>query len=170
MSSHQWLVLFTVVEACRADRPKAPLAWRDPSPHTTRMVTIAPGASVEVLDWGGRGRPLVFLAGLGDTPHVFDEMAPSLTDSFHVYGITRRGFGHSTGVPDSDAATLVNDLRIVLDSLGLARMTLVGSSLAGEELTGFAIAYPARCDALVYLDAASDRHRSDTKEWRELDR
>jgi pimeloyl-ACP methyl ester carboxylesterase len=134
------------------------------------MVTIAPGASVEVLDWGGRGRPLVLLAGLGDTPHVFDDMAPNLIDSFHVYGITRRGFGHSTGLPDTSAVQLVEDLRIILDSLGLARVTLVGSSIAGEELTGFGVAYPGRCEALVYLDAATDRSESDTKLGRELQR
>ncbi len=134
------------------------------------MVTIAPGVAVEVLDWGGRGRPLVFLAGLGDTPHVFDDLAPSLTDTFHVYGITRRGFGRSSGPPDSDAVTLVSDLRIALDSLGLSRVILVGSSIAGEELTGFAVAYPDRCDALVYLDAASDRSDSDSKLGRQLAR
>jgi non-heme chloroperoxidase len=134
------------------------------------MVTIAPGVAVEVLDWGGRGRPLVFLAGLGNTPHVYDEIAPAFTDSFHVYGITRRGFGHSSGVPDSDAVTLVSDLRAVLDSLRLSRVILIGHSIAGEELTGFCTIYRDRCDALVYLDAAYDRSDSDTTFWRELER
>src|SRR5262245_15705201 len=98
---HRWLVLCTCVAACRAE-PKARellSTWRDPSPHASTMVSIAPGVAVEVLDWGGRGRPLVFLAGLGDSPHVYDDFAPALIDSFHVYGITRRGFGHSTGAP-----------------------------------------------------------------------
>jgi len=34
---------------------------------------------LEVLDWGGTGRPLVLLAGLGNTAHVFDDFAPKLT-------------------------------------------------------------------------------------------
>jgi len=50
---------------------------------------------LEVLDWGGSGRPLVLLAGGGDTAHVFDDFAPKLTASFQVYAITRRGFGES---------------------------------------------------------------------------
>ena len=119
------------------------------------MLTIARGVAVEVLDWGGSGRPLVLIAGLGNTPHVYDDFAPLFTDSFHVYGVTRRGFGHSTGPPVSDAATLVNDLRAVLDSLRLSRVVLVGHSIGGEELTGFGVAYPDRCGALVYLDARS---------------
>ena len=134
------------------------------------MVSIAPGVSVEVLDWGGHGRPLVFLAGLGDTPHVYDDFAPAFTDSFHVVGITRRGFGHSTGLPDTTVAALVEDLRVVLDSLRLSRVILVGHSIAGEELTGFGAAYPDRCEALVYLDAAADRSDSDTTFARKLDR
>ena len=134
------------------------------------MVRIAPDAAVEVLDWGGRGRPLVFLAGLGDTPHVYDDFAPAFAGSFHVFGVTRRGFGHSTGLPDSTVAGLLGDLRAVLDSLRLSRVILVGHSIAGEELTAFGTTYPGRCEALVYLDAAADRSDGDTTSTRELDR
>jgi pimeloyl-ACP methyl ester carboxylesterase len=157
MSGHRWLVLLAICGACRTDRPTTPAPWRDASPHAVRMVGIAPRTSLEVLDWGGTGRPLVLLTGLGNTAHVFDDFAPSLTDSFHVYGITRRGFGRSSQPPASDLTTLVSDLRIVLDSLRLSRVILVGHSIAGDELTGFAVSHPDRCDALVYLDAAYDR-------------
>ncbi|HVH66368.1 MAG TPA: alpha/beta hydrolase [Gemmatimonadales bacterium] len=121
---------------------------------------VLSGTSLEVLDWGGHGGSLVFLAGLGNTAHIFDDLAPSLTDSFHVYGITRRGFGRSTQPPDSDIASSVNDLRIVSDSLGLSKVILVGHSIAGFELTAFAGSHPDRCQALVYLDAAYDPSQS----------
>src|SRR5882672_8911819 len=157
MSKHGRVIWLIAMVACRADQPATADPWRDSSPHAIRMVAVAPGASLEVLDWGGSGRPLVFLAGLHNTAHVFDDFAPSFTDSFHVYAITRRGFGRSSQPPDSDAAMLVSDLRIVLDSLVLSRVLLVGHSIAGEELTGFAGSYPDRCEALIYLDAAYDR-------------
>ena len=54
-------------------------SWRDPSPHQLRWVTVEPGVRLEVLDWGGSGRPLVLLAGLGMTAHVFDGFAEKLT-------------------------------------------------------------------------------------------
>src|SRR6266478_6781622 len=60
-----------------------PPALKDPSPHTTRFVTVDKEVRLEVLDWGGSGRPLVLLAGGGDTAHVFDDFAPKLTPSFH---------------------------------------------------------------------------------------
>jgi non-heme chloroperoxidase len=67
--------------------------WKDPSPHTTRFITVDKDVRLEVLDWGGSGRPIVLLAGGGNTAHIFDSFAPKLTAHHHVYGITRRGFG-----------------------------------------------------------------------------
>ena len=64
--------------------------WRDPSPHKLQFVTVDENVRLEVLDWGGSGRPIVFLSGLGGTAHVFDEFAPKLATDYHVYGITRR--------------------------------------------------------------------------------
>src|SRR5207344_2863639 len=72
-----------------------PTSWRDPSPHTIRFVAVETDVRLEVLDWGGSGRPVVLLAGGGNTAHVFDEFAPRLTANCHVYGLTRRGFGAS---------------------------------------------------------------------------
>src|SRR5215203_1637149 len=73
--------------------------WKDPSSRVGRFVTVSDDVRLEVLDWGGSGRPLVLLPGGGDTAHVFDEFASKLTADFHVYGITRRGFGESGFAP-----------------------------------------------------------------------
>jgi non-heme chloroperoxidase len=137
-------------------------AWRDPSPHRVGFVTVAPGIRLETLDWGGDGPPLVFLSGLQDVAHGFDDFAPRFTDRYHVVAITRRGYGASTQTPSGyDLATRVADLRAVLDSLGLRRVALVGHSIAGDELTAFAGAFPDRVSRLVYFDAAYDHSRLD---------
>ena len=134
-----------------------PTRWTDSSAHRIRFVSVAPDVRLEVLDWGGSGPPLVFLAGLQDVAHGFDELAPPFIDGHHVLAITRRGYGASSQ-PDSgyDLASRVADLRAVLDSLRLPRVALVGHSIAGDELTAFAGAYPDRVTHLVYLDAAYD--------------
>jgi non-heme chloroperoxidase len=132
-----------------------PSVWKDPSPHIPRFVTVDKNVRLEVLDWGGSGRPLVLLAGGGDTAHVFDEFAPKLTSSFHVYGITRRGFGESGFSPSEyGAERLGDDVLTVLDSLKLNRPVLVGHSIAGEEMSSLASRHPGRVSGLVYLDAA----------------
>src|SRR5712675_647719 len=81
-----WVVFAFVAYA------QEPRAWRDSSKHQVKFITVDKGVQLEVLDWSGSGRPLVFLAGGGDTAHVFDDFAPKLTADHHVYGITRRGF------------------------------------------------------------------------------
>jgi non-heme chloroperoxidase len=128
--------------------------WKDPSPHITRFVTVEKGVRLEVLDWGGSGRPLVLLAGGGDTAHVFDDFAPKLTPTFHVYGITRRGFGESGFSPEGYGADrLGDDVLAVLDALKLEKPVLVGHSLGGEELSSLATRYPSRLAGLIYLEA-----------------
>lgn len=131
-------------------------ARRDTAPAQARRVAVAPGVELEVLDWGGRGEPLVFLPGLGDTGHGFDDFAPRFRDRYHVYAITPRGFGtssHPEGGYDSD--TRARDVVTVLDALGIRRAVLAGHSIAGDELSRLGAAYPERVQALVYLDAYS---------------
>jgi non-heme chloroperoxidase len=142
---------------CDAIAQGSPSAWTDPSRHQVAFVSVAPGVRLEVLDWGGSGPPLVFLSGLQDVAHGFDDFAPEFTGDHHVLAITRRGYGASSRPPSGyDLVGRVADLRAVLDSLRLSRVILVGHSIAGDELTAFAGAYPARVIGLVYLDAAYD--------------
>jgi len=145
-----------LIGSTRAAQPVA--EWRDPSPHRATMVSAERDVSLEVLDWGGAGRPIVLLAGLGNTAHVFDDFALRLTAVGHVYGITRRGYGKSS-VPSQgyDADRLADDVLAVLDALKLHRPLLIGHSIAGEELSSLAARYPMRACGLVYLDAVGDR-------------
>jgi non-heme chloroperoxidase len=128
--------------------------WHDPSPHTIQFVTVDDNVKLEVLDWGGSGRPVVLLAGLGNTAHVFDEFAPKLTSEYRVYGITRRGFGASSApVSGYSADRLGDDVLAVLGSLKIDRAVLVGHSIAGEELSSVGSRHPERVAGLIYLDA-----------------
>ena len=110
---------------------------------------------LEVLDWGGSGRPIVLLAGGGNTAHIFDDFAPKLRAHAHVYGITRRGFGASGyAATENPADRLGDDVVAVIDALRLHKPILVGHSIAGAELSSVANTYPKRVSGLVYLDAA----------------
>lgn len=132
--------------------------WKDASKHIIRFVEVEPGVKLEVLDWGGSGEPLLLLAGHGDTGHVFDDFAPRLTSGFRVIAITRRGFGASSQpVQGYDLATMVQDIARIADTLKLARINVAGHSIAGDEMTRFALTYPDRVGKLVYLEAAYDR-------------
>jgi pimeloyl-ACP methyl ester carboxylesterase len=132
----------------------------DHSPHKVQFVTVEKGVKLEVLDWGGTGKPLIFLAGSGDTAHRFDGFAPQFVAQHHVYGITRRGFGASSKpVPANgnySADRLGDDVLAVMQALHIERPVLVGHSLAGEELSSIGSRFPDKVSALIYLDAATD--------------
>ena len=127
--------------------------WNDTSPHTIQFVTVEKNVQLEVLDWGGIGKPIVLLAGGGNTAHVFDDFAPKLSANFHVYGITRRGFGSSQFSAIDSQDRLGKDILAVIDSLEIIKLVLVGHSIAGAELSSVAHISPDHISALVYLEA-----------------
>src|SRR4051812_2315861 len=85
-----------VLDAQEIKKPATATAARAATGASVQMVTVADNVKLEVVDWGGTGRPLVLLAGLGGTARDFNTFASKLTPTYHVYGITRRGFGAST--------------------------------------------------------------------------
>ncbi len=124
-----------------------------------RFVQVAPNVKLETLDWGGTGRSVVLLTGLGGTAHDFDEFARKLTATYHVYGITRRGFGASSKPPATtenySAERLGEDVIAACDLLHLQKPVLIGHSIAGEELSYIGSRHPEKAAGLVYLDAIS---------------
>jgi pimeloyl-ACP methyl ester carboxylesterase len=129
--------------------------WKDPSPHKIRFVSVEKNVRLEVLDWGGRGRPMILLAGGGQTAHIFDGLAPKLAARGRVYAITRRGYGASGyATTDNPGDRLPEDVIAVIDALKIDHPVLVGHSLAGAEMSFVANRYPGRIAGLVYLDAA----------------
>jgi non-heme chloroperoxidase len=134
-------------------------AWQiDPTNHKIQFIDVDKNVRLEVLDWGGSGRTLLLAAGSGNTAHTFDKMAPKLAANYHVYGITRRGFGASSA-PEPTAANymadrLGDDVIAIMDALKLNKPVLIGHSMGGEELSSVASRFPEKIAGLIYLDAA----------------
>jgi non-heme chloroperoxidase len=154
------VVLLVGNEACT----HSSASWHDPSHHQVQFVTVEDNVKLEVLDWGGSERPIVLLAGSGNTAHVYDDFAEKLTGSYHVYGITRRGFGASThadfGYTDQ---RLADDILQVLYSLRIVSPVLVSHSMAGAELTTLGTQHSDQLAGLVYLDALRDPTLDDSE-------
>ncbi|WP_160310385.1 alpha/beta fold hydrolase [Microvirga vignae] len=143
----------------RSDMAQGPAPFTDPTPPRSAFAAVN-GIKLYYLDWGGSGPPLVMVHGIGDNPHVFDDLASHLRDSFRIIAYARRAHGRSDAPAGPyDGATLVEDLRQLLDTLGIQRTSLVGWSMGGNEITAFAGQYPDRVDRLVYLEAGYDWSR-----------
>jgi pimeloyl-ACP methyl ester carboxylesterase len=92
--------------------------------------------------------------GLGNTAHIFDVVAQKLTARYHVFGVTRRGFGASSAPASGYGADrLGDDVLAVIEALKITRPVLAGHSLGGEELSSIGSRYPDKVAGLIYLDA-----------------
>jgi pimeloyl-ACP methyl ester carboxylesterase len=121
--------------------------------HRSRMLDLG-GRMTEIVEWGNSGPAIVLIHGANGSPHSFDRFAARFSDRYHLVAYARRGHGKATppaeefGVDD-----LADDMRIVMDSLGIERAVLMGHSFGGNEITRLAALHPERVAGLVYLDA-----------------
>jgi pimeloyl-ACP methyl ester carboxylesterase len=113
----------------------------------------ANGLRFHALDWGGQGEWLVCLHGLASQAHIWDLVAPRLTDAFRVIAIDQRGHGLSDK-PDSgyDWTTVSSDLDAILDALKIDRAVLAGHSWGGNVALQYAVDHRDRVRGLVLID------------------
>ena len=76
-----WLVAFALASESLLCTQVTP--WHgvvpppDRTPHKVHFITVEDNVKLEVLDWGGSGRPVVLLTGLGDNAHVTIDLRQS---------------------------------------------------------------------------------------------
>jgi pimeloyl-ACP methyl ester carboxylesterase len=147
LCSKFWFTLF-LVPGC---------VWGQVAVPPASLIETEPGVRIEAYDWGGSGPALVLLAGLGAKGSDFAAFAGALHAQFHVYSVTRRGYGSSSApeptAENYSADRLADDVLTLMERLHLAKPLLVGHSLAGEELSSIGSRHPERVSGLVYLDA-----------------
>jgi non-heme chloroperoxidase len=139
--------------------------WHNPSPHQIHFITVQPDVKIETLDWGGTGRPLILIAGAGGSAHTFDDFALLLKPHFHVFGVTRRGYGDSSRPKDGyDADRLGDDVVAVIRTLNIKKPILMGHSFGGQEVSDVATRYPTLIAGAIYLDAMYSYDATSEKE------
>jgi 3-oxoadipate enol-lactonase len=148
------------VDSARAPAVSAAIRLPDKATHLlaqggsamnySRMLEVN-GAQLYVEE-AGAGRPLIMLHGhLLDSSQWDTQMEP-FAGRYRVIRYDARGFGRST----KPAAPFAfhEDLRGVMDALGIERALLIGCSGGGATIIDFALAYPGRAEALVLVGTA----------------
>lgn len=116
------------------------------------------GAQLVVEDVGRGDRPFVLLHGLTGFRDDFREQLPALAELGRTIIYDHRGHGDSshTGDPSSYSfAQLNQDLRVLLDTLGVQRCDLLGHSMGGMLALRFALDWPQRVASLVMMDTGA---------------
>jgi pimeloyl-ACP methyl ester carboxylesterase len=101
----------------------------------------------------GFGPPLILLHGGGLDRRMWDPLMPRLTPAHLTIRWDARGHGATTA-PASPAASGAEDLRLLLDRLGIRRGTVAGFSMGGGTATEFALAYPDRVERLILISTS----------------
>ena len=117
------------------------------------------GLRLHYLDWGNPGAPpIVCVHGYTSSAQAFNALARRLRDRHHVVAPDVRGHGESGWSPSGayQYEDQVGDLAALVDKLGLARFTLVGTSMGGIVAMAYAGAHPDRLVRLVINDIGPD--------------
>lgn len=108
------------------------------------------------------GPTLVFANSLGTDFRIWDAVVERLAGTYGIVRYDKRGHGLSEATPAPYAMdTHIDDLKGLIDHLGVADPLLIGLSIGGMIAQGLAHRYPAIAKGLVLMDTA---HRIGTTE------
>ncbi|MBI3213810.1 MAG: alpha/beta fold hydrolase [Mycobacterium sp.] len=108
----------------------------------TTVVETARGAFLVEESGDPDGRALVFVAGLGDDHRSWSDVVPAFS-CYRCLTFDNRGIGGSITSPGPyTVAQLAADAHAVTSALGLADLTVVGSSMGGAICQEWMLAHP----------------------------
>ena len=98
----------------------------------------------------GRSGPALVLAhGRGGCAASWWRNVPAFRADHRVIAFDHRGFARSTAPDGPHLDRFADDLQALLDHLEIDRAVLVGQSMGGRTMLGFAVRHPARVRGLV---------------------
>jgi 3-oxoadipate enol-lactonase len=109
------------------------------------------------FEMSGTGKSVVFIHGGLVNCHLWDGQFPQFARCFQTMRYDLRGFGQSES--PSLPYSHTEDLRALLQFLGIQQAAIIGLSLGGTIATNFALAYPELVEALVLVGAGLDGYQ-----------
>jgi pimeloyl-ACP methyl ester carboxylesterase len=119
--------------------------------HGTRIK--GPAGSLFVDDGGTGGIPVIFLHSFGGSTEHWENQLEHLRKTRRAVAFDFRGHGKSDLPMDSEysAQAIAEDLKSVIDSLGIDRFILVGHSMGGSSAISYAAIEPERVAGLMLV-------------------
>lgn len=102
----------------------------------------------------GSGPPVLLSHGIGSNHLHWWQQVPFLSEHFTVITFDHRGFGFSSEDGKGPAA-FIDDLTGLLDHLSVEKVGLLGQSMGGYTVAGFANRHPERVAALILSSSAA---------------
>jgi pimeloyl-ACP methyl ester carboxylesterase len=103
----------------------------------------------------GKGPELTLVHGLGGNLAAWHlMMVPDLQQDYRVLTYDLRGHGRSQAAVGYATGNMVQDLRGLLDTLGIEKTVLVGHSWGADIVLHFALLHPERVSEVVIVEGA----------------
>jgi 3-oxoadipate enol-lactonase len=100
--------------------------------------------------FGGAGKSLVLISGLGYPHWQWHKMVPLLAEHFQVVAFDNRGMGQSDKPAGPyTAQMLAADTAGLLDVLGIEKAVIAGHSMGGFIAQAMALDFPERVEKLI---------------------
>lgn len=133
----------------------------------TRAVAVA-GVTVSFRETGDAGGPAaVLLHGGSSNAATWDRLTAALTPAgYHVIAADLRGHGGSSRARSYPLQAYADDIRGLLDALGIESAALVGHSLGGYVASVLAQQQPARITRLVLEEPGMPARDADSRSGR----
>jgi 3-oxoadipate enol-lactonase len=92
----------------------------------------------------GTGPAVALIHSLGASVHMWRQTIDALKDRYTLIACDARGHGQSSAKGECTVATMAQDLKAVIDHLGVTECSLVGISTGGPVALTFAAQWPVR--------------------------
>jgi pimeloyl-ACP methyl ester carboxylesterase len=120
-----------------------------------RHKTADLGGPVHYLDFGGTGKPLLMVHGLGGNALNWMSIAPEIANSHHTYALDLAGFGRTPLFNRSAAVGANADLvHTFIEEVIGEPVTLMGNSMGGHIAILEAADHPSSVSAMILVDPA----------------
>ena len=127
-------------------------------PAPSRVVDLG-DHETELTDTGGDATPIVLVHALGLDHRMWRDLIGPLAARYRVIAYDLRGHGRAAAAPATAGLdTFAQDLRLLLDGMGLAKVHLAGLSLGGSIATRFAAGHSDRLHSLSIVASTAWDH------------
>jgi 3-oxoadipate enol-lactonase len=119
----------------------------------------------------GKGPALVFAHGAGGNHLSWWQQVPYFTANYRCVAFDHRAFGRSVEAEEPlGRRAFADDLRQLLDHLGIERIAIVAQSMGGRTAVGFSVRNPGRVAALVLAGTTGGAVSEEVREAQETHR
>ena len=117
--------------------------------------TNVEGFRIRYIESGDSDEHVLFIHGLGGSSESWINNISMFKDHFHVLAPDLIGFGRSDKPKiNYNMKTFTNFVNRFMDSLGIKKANIIGSSMGGQIAAEFAISWPTKVERLVLISPA----------------